>query len=262
MQMDPTQEEKIISSFLHSIGPWAEHIIIGGGYAPIIYKLYLANCKKSNPPVITRDVDSLIPRKIARKIDKNISNYLADSGFSKVRKDYENPATEAYTKEIAGVEIEIEFLTDASREGISKNISIAGIVAQPLRYLELSLETAKLFNTFSNYTGFVVAPEAWILHKGTFSKRSDKFKRYKDLYGIWYVATQLEAFSDEAISKLPNLIIKKSSNWAKTFKGNLVDWINEASPQDWRLLEAQDPFGQLSKLRFEQSVKIIIDFIT
>lgn len=73
MLIDPTQEDKIITSFLESIGPWAHHVIIGGGYAPIIYKLYLAQSDNSNPPVSTRDIDSLISRKIAHMPDKNIS---------------------------------------------------------------------------------------------------------------------------------------------------------------------------------------------
>jgi hypothetical protein len=258
MQIDPAQEDKIISGFLKSLGPWAQHVIIGGGYAPIIYKLYLAHSEKSNPPVGTRDIDSLIPRKITHKLDKNISEYLQDSGFSKVKKDYEQPATEAYVKEIAGVEIEIEFLTDAHHEGVNKNVSVAGIVAQPLRYLELSLQAAQMFKTSSNY-GLVVAPEAWIFHKGlTFPKRLDKTKQYKDLYGIWYVATQLETFSEEAISKLPNLIQKRPSKWMITFQDNLIAWVEEASPHDWRKLEAQDPFGQLSQLRFEQLLKSIL----
>lgn len=259
MQIDLKQEDSIISDFLKSIGPWAQHVIIGGGYAPIIYKLYLAHSETSNPPVGTRDIDSLIPRKITNKLDKNISDYLQNSGFSRVRKDYDQPATEAYVKEIAGVEIEIEFLTDAHREGVTKNVTVAGIVAQPLRYLELSLQAAKEFKTTAKLAGLVVAPEAWIFHKGlTFPKRSDKAKQYKDLYGIWYVATQLEGFSDEAISKLPTLIQKRPSKWVKTFQDNLIEWIEAASPQDWRQLETQDPFGQLSKLRFEQLVQSIL----
>jgi hypothetical protein len=104
----------------------------------------------------------------------------------------------------------------------------------------------------------VVAPEAWIFHKGlTFSKRANDFKKYKDLYGIWYVATQLGSFSDETISKLPALIQKWPPKWIKTFQGNLTKWIEEASPRDWRQLEAQDPFGKLSKLQFELLIQNI-----
>lgn len=59
--MISNQEDKIISEFLESIGPWRELIVIGGGFALFIYKLYLADKKLKNPPIGTRDIDSLIP---------------------------------------------------------------------------------------------------------------------------------------------------------------------------------------------------------
>ncbi len=44
-----------------------------------------------------------------------------------------------------GIEIEIEFLTDtATRNDKNKNVVIAGIVAQPLSYLTLNLQTTGL----------------------------------------------------------------------------------------------------------------------
>lgn len=45
--MDPKQEDLVISEFLQSMGPWREVIVIGGGYALIIYKLYLVLCSQS-----------------------------------------------------------------------------------------------------------------------------------------------------------------------------------------------------------------------
>jgi len=59
MTINIEQEDLIISEFLQSIGSWRKHVVIGGGYALIIYKLYLANQHKSNSPVGTRDLDSL-----------------------------------------------------------------------------------------------------------------------------------------------------------------------------------------------------------
>jgi len=55
-------EDKMISIFLKAIGPWRKHIVIGGGFAPIIYKLYLSDDKTAVNPVGTRDLDSLISR--------------------------------------------------------------------------------------------------------------------------------------------------------------------------------------------------------
>jgi len=62
--MKQTQEDKIISEFLKSLGPWREFVVIGGGFALFIYKLYLADPKLENLPVRTRDIDSLIPRRV------------------------------------------------------------------------------------------------------------------------------------------------------------------------------------------------------
>ena len=74
--MKQIQEDKIISEFLKSLGPWRDFVVIGGGFALFIYKLYLADPKLENLPVGTRDIDSLIPRRvpeISKKTSLNIS---------------------------------------------------------------------------------------------------------------------------------------------------------------------------------------------
>lgn len=124
-------EDKVISNFLKSIGPWRNYVIIGGGYALIIYKLYLADQKLENTPVGTRDIDSLIPRRVPEISKKDIAKHLYEAGFTHVYKDIDIPPTEAYLKVIDGVEVEIEFLTDSStRNDKNKNVLIAGVVAQ------------------------------------------------------------------------------------------------------------------------------------
>jgi hypothetical protein len=258
--MTSNQEDKIISEFLESIGPWRNFVVIGGGgFALFIYKLYLSDPKLKNPPVGTRDIDSLIPRQIPEISKKNIQNYLQEAGFNHVFKDLDDPATEAYVKEIAGAEVEIEFLTDDSaRNNKNKNVLIAGVVAQPLSYLTLSLQTTLKFQTHSNVTGNVVTPGAWIFHKGfTFTKRKSSLKMLKDLYGIWYVISQLGDFSDRALDEF-NVLTKQHPKWFKTFQKNLQNWLNNISPSDWSKLEAQDPSGRLRKLNFEQIMKKLL----
>lgn len=257
--MTSNQEDKIISEFLESIGPWRDYVVIGGGFALFIYKLYLSDPKLKNPPVGTRDIDSLLPRKIPEVSKKNIQSYLREAGFSHVFKDLDNPATEAYVKDIAGAEIEIEFLTDDSvRNNKDKNVVIAGVVAQPLSYLTLSLETTLKFQTYSKVTGNVVTPGAWVFHKGlTFTKRKSLLKALKDLYGIWYVASQLGDFSNCALGEF-HVLAKQHPKWFKTFQKNLQDWLSNASPNDWLKLEAQDPSGRLSKRNLENVVENIL----
>ena len=154
------------------------------------------------------------------------------------------------------VEVEIEFLTDsATRKDKNKNVVIAGIVAQPLSYLTLSLQTTMEFRTYSHEVGKVVSPGAWVFHKGlTFTRRKSPTKMLKDLYGIWYVATQLEAFSDQALTEFA-FLSQQHPKWLQTFQKQLLNWMNRASPAEWYTLEAQDPSGKLKRISFERIIK-------
>jgi hypothetical protein len=81
----------------------------------------------------------------------------------------------------------------------------------------------------------------------------------KDLYGIWYVANQLGDFSDQALVEF-NLLSKQHSKWFETLRKNLHHWMDNASPSEWSMLEAQDPAGKLKKLGFERIIKKLMDF--
>lgn len=258
--MNISQESEIISEFLTSLGPWSKHIVIGGGYALFIYKLFLSGQENHIAPVGTRDIDSILPRKIPKASLKNISKHLNESGFSLIFKDVDIPATEAYVKEIDGVEIEIEFLTDSAvREDKYKNVMISGVVAQPLSYLSLSLQKTLEFRTHSSTSGRVVSPGAWMFHKGlTFPRRKSTSKLLKDLYGIWYVATQLGSFSTQAKEEF-SILSSQHITWSKTLQKNLRNWIENASPSTWSNLETQDPSGSLKKLGFEQLMRFFTD---
>ncbi len=257
--MKQIQEDKIISEFLNSLGPWREFVVIGGGFALFIYKLYLADPKLENLPVGTRDIDSLIPRKVPEISKKNIAKYLNEAGFTHVFKDVDIPATESFVKEIDGVEVEIEFLTDsATRNNKNKNVMIAGVVAQPLSYLTLSLQTTMEFRAFSHARGKVVSPGAWIFHKGlTFKRRKSSLKMLKDLYGIWYVVTQLGDFSEQALTEFA-FLSQHHRKWFMTLRKNLHNWMDNASPVEWFKLEAQDPAGKLKKLGFEHMLNRLL----
>ncbi len=103
-----------------------------------------------------------------------------------------------------------------------------------------------------------MTPGAWIFHKGlTFTKRKSTSKTFKDLYGIWYVTSQLGDFSEQALDEF-NALAKQHAKWFKTFQKNLQTWLNNTSPSDWSKLEAQDPSGRLRRLNFERALKILL----
>lgn len=79
----------------------------------------------------------------------------------------------------------------------------------------------------------------------------------KDLYGIWYVATQLGDFSDQSLAEF-TFLSQQHPKWLQTFQKQLANWMNQASPAEWSKLESQDPSGKLKKLAFERSVKVLV----
>jgi len=243
-----SKEEKIISDLLQSLGEWSQEIVIGGGYALLIYRLFLTP-EREPMPAATRDIDSLIPRSVG-KGKEQLAKILQQAGFQHQFKDGENPPTESYQKEMEGEDIELEFLTDDRvRKDRGVNVKISGIVAQPLSYLEMSLSEVCDFETKTGQKGKVVSPAAWAFHKAlTFPRRHNDAKQKKDLYGIWFVLSQLGKLSEEAETEFMRLQTENPS-WAKTAKKNLVQ-LKDWSPIDWETLEEQDPAGLLTKQRF------------
>ncbi|MFN3455343.1 MAG: hypothetical protein ACK41T_10325 [Pseudobdellovibrio sp.] len=123
----------------------------------------------------------------------------------------------------------------------------------------MSLREATPLKLSNSETTYVVSPQAWVFHKGlTFPKRTTASKKYKDLYGIWFVLTQLKDTSIATQKAFPTLIQKNHESWTKTFKNNLKNWIENASPKDWDLLTRQDVNGILNKTNFEHAIQLIV----
>jgi hypothetical protein len=242
------EEIKRLSKLL---GVWNDQLVIGGGIALILYDVFLS--KTSVGAVGTMDIDYLIPRKPINSGNDRISTILLKDGYELKNKSLDTPSVQSFIKQIDEVEIELEFLTDAKsrKKGDVVNIPVAGVNAQSLSYLEMSLSEATPVTMTGGIQINVVKPEAWVFHKGlTFPRRTSRQKIFKDLYGIWFVLTQLGAVSAATNKSLKNLMKKHPPSWEKNFKSNLETWISDATPRDWATLENQDPNGKLTRNNF------------
>ena len=255
MQLDNKELLNQIEELATILKPWNDQLVIGGGVALILYDLILS--KANSGAVGTTDIDYLIPRKpLKAGIDK-ISELLVTNGYEAKNKSLSTPAVQSFIKQIEEIEIEVEFLTDNKSRNQENVVEIknAGVNAQALSYIEMSLLEATPLTLPSGTVISVVKPEAWVFHKGlTFTKRIAKVKKYKDLYGIWFVLTQLNEVSFAVQKALPKLMKKNPEPWTKTFNENLKTWIDSATPQDWDLLERQDVGGKLTKAGFIAAV--------
>lgn len=250
---------KQIEELATLLSPWNDQLVIGGGVALVLYDLILS--KANAGAVGTTDIDFLIPRKPVKAGDRKISELLVSHGYEPKNKSLDIPSVQSFTKQIEETEIEIEFLTDnksRNQEDVVV-ISDAGVHAQSLSYIEMSLNEAMPLKLQNGKTIYIVKPEAWVFHKGlTFTKRVSSLKKYKDLYGIWFALTQLSDTSFAIQKALPNLMKNNHPSWSEKFKDNLSEWMNSASPKDWDLIQQQDVAGRLTKASFEQSLKIVI----
>lgn len=259
MLLDNTLIVKQVEELAVALKPWSNQLVLGGGVALILYDLVLS--KANSGVVATTDIDFLIPRKPVKAGNEKISEILLENGYQTKHKSRDIPSVQSFVKQIDEVEIEVEFLTDNKARVKSNVVEIkdAGVNAQPLSYIEMSLKEATPLKLSNGETIFVVSPQAWVFHKGlTFPKRTVESKKYKDLYGIWFVLTQLNDTSVAAQKALPKLIQKNHESWAKTFKANLKGWIENASPKDWDMLVRQDVNGVLSENNFKQALRVLI----
>jgi hypothetical protein len=253
--MNKKSLDNVLSEVVKVFGPYSEKVVIGGGIALLIYRYYLSSESKLIKPAITKDLDLLIPRNL--KMEGSLSNRLLEYGFKRTTSSLETPPVESYAANIKGEEVVLEFLTDRrSRENRNSNVIVGGISAQPLSYIEMSLENPIGFAIGKNLFTQVVSPDRWLFHKAlTFPKRRSKAKLSKDLYGIWYVGSQLGKLSEKTLVDLLILKEKSPKAWSNKFKKQIQNWIANASPSDWKTLEAQDPAQKLSKLSFIEFVE-------
>jgi hypothetical protein len=242
-----------LESIVTQMGEWRKFIVLGGGVALIVYDAYLA--KTDAKPVGTNDIDWLIDRKpmVSHVGSESISKILEDQGYVFRTKNTGNPPITSYVKEVGEQEIEVEFLThnQVRAKADVVEIPIAKVTAQTLSYLEMSIRTVVIATLPNDVEFNVVAPEAWVFQKGS-------SKEYKDLYGIWFVLSQLSELSISTKELLKRVQAANPNSWKKDFDSNLQQWVSDASPNDWQKLVSQDPHRRLTEIGFKALVTEII----
>jgi hypothetical protein len=250
--MDKNTLSLILDDLVKAVGPYNKIIVIGGGYAPLVYRHFLSNEKQLPEPAATLDIDLLIPRKVKvlNDTNSNLGVRLQKSGFKIQRRTLGTPPVESYFKTIVNLEIEVEFLTDRKSRDQEKVFEIEGVAAQTLSFLEMSLNEAVEFETSSGAPLQVVTPGAWIFHKIlTFDRRQNPVKSFKDLYGIWYVGNSLKDISTQSLLDLSRLARHHKAR-AKVARKSFSAFTVTSTPEKWLILEKQDPEGRLTKTRF------------
>ena len=250
-------------AFLKAIWPlraYLTDIVIGGGWAPLIYYHYLLGDKTKNP-VRTFDIDLMVKTNVAVKGDKNIDELLTGAGLTAKFKSMDTPPIVHYEGNIEGCDIVIEFLTD--QEGSKPDVVIEvqkGLHAEALRYISIATDNTMAIN-IDDFTDKemeqafkvkVPTPQAYIFHKGlVFEKRKEEPKKAKDLYYIFEVLTNCNTIEEKIIAGLAELKGNYSA-WFNRFRKNLSFNFADSSSDGVLMVTGQRPAHMLPEINEDQ----------
>ena len=187
MALDPT-----LLIGLEVLRPYLDDIVIAGGWVPYLYAAHQPPSEEA-VGLKTRDLDLAVPREVAER-DRTIDQLLRDADFTCEFRSRGTPPVTVYLATHADAAVEIEFITTARGADLGVRTVQRGVTAQELRYVELLLERKWALPLEALTAGeiegrvWVPTPAAFILQKAlSRKKRTDRPKKEKDLYYIFYV---------------------------------------------------------------------------
>ena len=202
---------------LQLLSDYLGHIVIGGGWAQILFfKYHLSDTEKFN--LYTKDYDLLVPKQLKIKGNKTVNEILTAEGLSPIYLGDSSQPIIHYEGEVFGKEVEIEFLTDKSYDREKDAIKVQdGLIAETLDYLKICIDNTMSINVVVEGVGDrnkilginIPQPAAFVFNKGiVFTRRKDTQKQAKDLYYIFNFISYSDLLYEEIIQGLKQLFKK------------------------------------------------------
>lgn len=195
-------DRESISKLLEALRPWLTQLVIVGGWAHRLHRLHPLASPPAYQPVLTKDADVAISP--TDRIEGDIAEALRSADFQEELSGDHHPPVSQYSLGKEGG-FYVEFLAplrgsrQRRRGGPDATVSMAGVTAQKLRYLEL-LMINPLTVQLGPAVGFALEPSAGIriVHPVTFvaqklliEKERTGEKRSQD---VLYIHDTLELF--------------------------------------------------------------------
>jgi hypothetical protein len=205
---------------LQALRPRLGEVVLTGGWAWYVYRKYLAG-EKSNPGEFTLDVDVVLPRRLPAT-GPDLDELLEESDFELEMEGDEQPPVSRHSWPSAqNPEATVEFLTPALGAGVEATLEISGVVAQPLRFLELLLDDPLVLDVHErakeeSFDGMVRVPRAglFVLHKAlTYRRRKPEEKKYKDLFYVFDLVDQSRNLKSRIDADLAFCFAKRKEAW-------------------------------------------------
>jgi predicted nucleotidyltransferase len=244
---------------------YLSEIIIGGGWAPLIYYHYLIK-DKSKQSIRTKDIDLFVNLKVPLLGDRTVDKLLEEAGLHGKFKAFNNPPVVYYEGTIDGENVEIEFLTD--QRGAKEEVVIEvqkGLNATALRFVSIILKDSikvevddlLVDGELHPLVIRVPSPEAYIFHKGLiYNRRSGKAKEAKDLYYIFDILANCDDL-EEGISGGLKRLGKTYPKWFQKFLYNFENSFSDLNAEGVTMVSSQRPanaFPELNDTQFKQYI--------
>jgi len=259
---------------LEILEDYLNDMVIAGGWAPLIYYHYLLN-KKEIEPLRTKDIDIVVPEKLAKRKNRSVNEVLNEAGFESKYKSRHTPPIVFYEGTIKGHEVEIEFLTNLRGSGSVSVIKVQkDLNVQALRYLIILIDNSikVSINDFKTEKGKILevrvpSPGAYVFQKGLiFVRRTRSEKSAKDLYYIFDILSNCQELRENIIEDIHKFKKKYPSRWLSRFISSLKSYFSDASSRGVSLVLSQRPesaFPDMNEGQFKQYVlSIFKEFIS
>ena len=247
------QDAESFARLIDALRPWLGHLIIAGGWAHRLHRLHPLAKNPDHKPIRTRDVDfALSPR---APLAGNISEALDAAGFTRTFLGEDAPPVTQYNlPDDAG--FYAEFLVPLEGSEIRRDgkrdvaVSLAGITAQKLRYLDLLLIAPWSVNVGSQAgvplerpaDVLLPNPVSFIVQKLLIHEKRRPSKQAQD---VLYIHDTLElvggatdelrhVWIDQLRPEMPNRTARRAESLARSLFEQVTDTIREAAriPQD------------------------------
>jgi hypothetical protein len=240
-----TADRTLLVTALKALGPYLDDVVLVGGWA---FRLYAQRVAANSELIAlaTHDADLALPRMLARR-PQTLRESLEAGGFTPEYSGDQSPPVSHFVLDSAGVDFYVEFLVAETGRPAAPTVSISGVTAQRLRYLDLlTINTRPI--ELSRATGFdtgnspvvvrVPNPAAFLAHKLLVL---DKRRPDKQLGDIVYIHDTLWIFAD--------VLHELHADWLELRKAMVATWIEKMQKRRVELFaEVTDLIRSASRL--------------
>ena len=211
---------------LNSINPYLNDIVIIGGWAWYFYRRYLCGQDVISLE-FTRDLDCAVSRALKKK-DRTMKELLKEHGFEWVPTGDFKPPSEKYAwpdnKDSRAV---IEFLTPSLGSDRTSTVEVQkGLVAQPLRYLNILIEdtlTLKVDESYegNSFRGSIVVPKPgmFVAQKAlSYTRRRTSREKGKDLHYMYDLIDRPQELENRIVGEIKE---RNDRAWYESMMANL-----------------------------------------